>query len=775
MKALRVWWWSPVALASVASLSSAAVPPLSGRSVLARVCTNWDESNCNGGDRGSWDNMVKAWYDDLTNGSAAPSGHGGYAWVKDGFYVDQGVTVYIRDSDFTDWDLVGWGKDHWLDRPDDVDVTMIGTHGTGATDGRWACQMYKDEPGDGNCWTWQAQMEFGEPGADAELLHLSSCASMSQSRWHPLWSSSFKGVHQIDGFHGIMYIHSDWPYRYRDFADDAFENPIALSWLDNLFVYQCYGTDDEPTPKRRDQCPVARGVGIGGDGEGNCWDRMYSESYWNIWNADPVNPTWHGVLYIIGCEAVDAAPLGGVPTSGCNSSANAASAMPGVNEMLNGAAGGAPDDIPNVPTGIESLGSYAAMIDRQLPTYTTTLLTPGPGPDWVRDASVADIAAAVGDTAPTQIAQDGTRTEARDPANTKVVKIDLSRGRVRYISKARLFDWFVHPHVAVPESMAQGTVMSAAGQLGVPTAEVDLDSIRVETVVGQSYDDADQSGEYYDRHEAERMVTFERKINGLRVFESSVRGSVSNIGQIQRFAALWPGFQLQPGLTLRSRTAVINDLAAQIMAAEAGAQISLAVEIGYARAGNQYIPIALAKLDDTRSGVILRTPLVNVPADADLDGVADATDNCPDTHNPDQADTDGDGVGDACDNCPLTANRLQEDADGDGVGDVCTQPEGGCFMPDGSCEVLSNAQCADAGGDYRGDGTLCPGQPGLRGDANCDGEVNVLDINAFVLALSDPVAYAAQYPDCDPSNCDMNGDGNLNVLDINPFVVAVSG
>jgi hypothetical protein len=40
------------------------------------------------------------------------------------------------------------------------------------------------------------------------------------------------------------------------------------------------------------------------------------------------------------------------------------------------------------------------------------------------------------------------------------------------------------------------------------------------------------------------------------------------------------------------------------------------------------------------------------PADADGDGVPDATDNCPAVANPDQADADGDGAGDACDASP---------------------------------------------------------------------------------------------------------------------------
>lgn len=47
------------------------------------------------------------------------------------------------------------------------------------------------------------------------------------------------------------------------------------------------------------------------------------------------------------------------------------------------------------------------------------------------------------------------------------------------------------------------------------------------------------------------------------------------------------------------------------------------------------------------------------PADADGDGVADATDNCPNIANADQADADADGIGDICDceECPGPDDR----------------------------------------------------------------------------------------------------------------------
>lgn len=61
------------------------------------------------------------------------------------------------------------------------------------------------------------------------------------------------------------------------------------------------------------------------------------------------------------------------------------------------------------------------------------------------------------------------------------------------------------------------------------------------------------------------------------------------------------------------------------------------------------------------------------------------------------------------------------------------------------------------------------------GDSNCDGRVNVLDINSFVLALSDPVAYAALHPGCARLRADLNGDGAVTVQDINEFVAAITG
>ncbi len=63
--------------------------------------------------------------------------------------------------------------------------------------------------------------------------------------------------------------------------------------------------------------------------------------------------------------------------------------------------------------------------------------------------------------------------------------------------------------------------------------------------------------------------------------------------------------------------------------------------------------------------------------------------------------------------------------------------------------------------------TLCAPTPG---DVNCDGVVDNGDIDAFVLLLIDPAAYAAAYPECDPRAGDVNGDGSVDNGDIDDFV-----
>lgn len=88
--------------------------------------------------------------------------------------------------------------------------------------------------------------------------------------------------------------------------------------------------------------------------------------------------------------------------------------------------------------------------------------------------------------------------------------------------------------------------------------------------------------------------------------------------------------------------------------------------------------------------------------DADGDGYADASDNCPETPNADQTDSDGDGTGDACDACPETADTTNcgEPAD---AGRPGTDASVSDAHSDSSTEDLSDlgsdSSAAEVGGD----------------------------------------------------------------------------
>jgi hypothetical protein len=60
------------------------------------------------------------------------------------------------------------------------------------------------------------------------------------------------------------------------------------------------------------------------------------------------------------------------------------------------------------------------------------------------------------------------------------------------------------------------------------------------------------------------------------------------------------------------------------------------------------------------------------------------------------------------------------------------------------------------------------------GDVNCDGTVDLHDINPFVQVLTDTQGYEQTYPGCWLENADINSDGSVNFGDINPFVALLT-
>ncbi|TWT44904.1 Peptidylarginine deiminase precursor [Phycisphaerae bacterium RAS1] len=97
------------------------------------------------------------------------------------------------------------------------------------------------------------------------------------------------------------------------------------------------------------------------------------------------------------------------------------------------------------------------------------------------------------------------------------------------------------------------------------------------------------------------------------------------------------------------------------------------------------------------------------------------------------------------------------------------------YTPLGRIKVVARDGLGNTGFDASTGNITINGTPGPLGDMNCDGVTDILDINAFTLALSDVAAYGAAYPNCDITRADCNLDGNIDVLDINPFIAELAG
>lgn len=146
--------------------------------------------------------------------------------------------------------------------------------------------------------------------------------------------------------------------------------------------------------------------------------------------------------------------------------------------------------------------------------------------------------------------------------------------------------------------------------------------------------------------------------------------------------------------------------------------------------------------------------------DTDIDGIADANDNCPSIANNDQSDVDSDGLGDVCDSFP---NDPDNDLDGDSIGGDID-----------NCPSIANNNQANDDGD--GQGNVCDSFPldpdndfdgdGISGHIdNCSLVANVSQIDADADGLGDA---CDPFPS-DPDN-DFDGDGVSGPLDNCPLI-----
>jgi hypothetical protein len=161
------------------------------------------------------------------------------------------------------------------------------------------------------------------------------------------------------------------------------------------------------------------------------------------------------------------------------------------------------------------------------------------------------------------------------------------------------------------------------------------------------------------------------------------------------------------------------------------------------------------------------TPAGDACEDPDADGVVDATDNCPNTANPDQVNQDGDPYGDACEQpqCVTVPNFWAVppgDSDCDGFPDTV---QAGSYAAESFIGTDASRRCAST--PAMNDEPLPDAWPM---DFNDDQKVDLSDVlhysPVFNTTQGGPPglgggSYAVRY--------DLNGDGKINLSDILHF------
>jgi hypothetical protein len=593
------------------------------------------------------------------------------------------------DSHYTDTKFVSWGNDTvsggGIDKPD---VLMVGMHGSINTN-RWQGTVRVDEPGSKpDCWAWQGDIYID---ADLEFLHLSSCFSMDEVTWNN-WNDSYGKLHQVDGFHGIMWIGKGQRDDYEYFSDDSFGMAISSSWMENMHkdIYGKY----QGKKGTYEQCPC---VHAAGESKKDLWDRMFKERYDLVY--DHPTPTEFGVIYIVDCDPEGSDILKGPGEIIVTASESETPLLDGINDW--------------------TWQDYYDAIDAAVPNpIEPNLLQVGVGPDWLDGLTLVNIIDACGDDFVFDPNSANGIIVGTNNADTKFVKKDNTRGRLRYLNMEQQFDYGVSPQQAVDDANAISIAMACLTQMGLPAGEftddfTDHNHAYVSTIAAINVTVKGPPSEHF---EVEKMVTVNRWINNFPVFESMARVTVSNEGLIGRMMVRnWPQFRLLQGISqLEERNTIITRLTDRVFKPLKGNALdTVLANQGYLGAGEQYVPVIRLSFTsgEGMAGQIYEEPAVVMPfPDKDLDSVPDDIDNCPDTANHTQWDFDSDGVGYACDNCRLVYNPDQDDSDYDGLGDACDN--------DWNAEVDGNDDV------YCGD--LQHSVP--LGDLNRDCKVNLPDV-----------------------------------------------
>ena len=278
MRVRRSWKRSAAAgFAGIAFLTASAVSlaQYAGSSSI----TNWN-GQCGGNTRDWWDDMCMEWRHTMGD-------HGWVQWWRN--------YELVQGNRYADNLIKSWGIDDTSSGMDWNDAGLMCLHG-GWGSGQWNGTLHDKDP-DGSCAASPSKMSLGwNSGGWLRFMHLSSCNSIRYEQ-RTEWFGPANGVHVVTGFHGLMYIGSQYVDEYEDLADDGMGSGVGKAWVDDMHHvdhwYNSYST----------VCPVSVAFGATGDAARNGQNESYN-AHWSHPVANWMNARWNS-----GCDPDDGPQL----------------------------------------------------------------------------------------------------------------------------------------------------------------------------------------------------------------------------------------------------------------------------------------------------------------------------------------------------------------------------------------------------------------------------------------------------------------------------------
>ena len=249
-----------------------------------------------------------------------------------------------------------------------------------------------------------------------------------------------------------------------------------------------------------------------------------------------------------------------------------------------------------------------SLIDHVLPQWDESILKAKSKENPVNHLSFNDIIVTLNDqpfkekppTGATQI-DDGDRA----------VKIDQSKGKVRYVSRTRSWNFEKDAEtLALSESEAHDIALKSLSQLGFPMDEMEKSLVKTQMAGGAKAG----ARELQDIYEMYRLVYIQRQINDLPVYGNNINVAVSNEGDIQRMGINWSTFNINQESKLRSREEVISEAANEIMIQDPDSAIEIKAQLAYASPSerNSFKPVAILFVNSLPSPYEVLVELTNL-------------------------------------------------------------------------------------------------------------------------------------------------------------------